>query len=276
MSTLRQKLLLLSLACASLAFPLHGKQHSTSIEKAVESAAHSECFFNPPKGWEIADPTSLSPRVKIAFLKNTGKGFCPSINLAIEETQASLNEYLKAVKAIHEQDRSSHWRALGKMRTSAGMAQLTEINSTSEWGPIRILQLILVKDSHAYVVTAASLKEEFSNYYKEIQSTFRSLTLSNDLLSHIPQSERRVSLEQQEQALLLAAQDSIQSSEDPSFQEKKWIAFQQSVIDNFNDMGAFWQVLLLKNTQKKLLSYAENANRQNVKMEIESNPTSFN
>ncbi len=237
------------------------KQHSTSIEKAAESTSDSLCYFTPPQGWEIADPRSLSSRVKIAFLKNTGKGFCPSINLAVEETSVSLNDYLKAVRAIHEQDRNNHWRALGKVKTAAGLAQLTEIDSTTEWGPIRILQLIFIKEGQAYVLTAAALKEEFSNYYKEFQSAFRSLTLSSDLLGNIPQLERRETLKQKQQQLIKAAGDALAASskptsllEDPLFQEKYWLPFQQAVLNNFSDMGAFWQVLILRNTQEKLLS----------------------
>src|ERR1700722_19932474 len=88
----------LIIAGCMLASPLaHAKQH-TSLEKAVEYSQPSLCYFTPPSGWDIADPSSLSPRVKIAFLKSTSNGFCPSINLAIEETSVSLSEYLKAVK----------------------------------------------------------------------------------------------------------------------------------------------------------------------------------
>lgn len=249
--------------CTIAAAPSIAKQHAVSVEKAAESMASSLCFFTPPQGWEIADPRSLSPKVKIAFLKNTGKGFCPSINLAIEETSASLNEYLKAVKSIHEQDRSNHWRALGKVRTAAGLAQLTEIDGTTEWGPIRMLQLILIKEGHAYVLTAAVLKEEFANFYKEIQSAFRSMTLSSDLLGNIPQLERREMLKQDQLQLIEAAKNALGASpdvknilDDPLFQENHWLPFQQAILTKFTDMGAFWQVLLLKSTQEKLLTEA--------------------
>jgi hypothetical protein len=251
----------LIIAGCMLASPLaHAKQH-TSLEKAVEYSQPSLCYFTPPSGWDIADPSSLSPRVKIAFLKSTSNGFCPSINLAIEETSVSLNEYLKAVKAIHEQDRSNNWRALGKVKTSAGLAQLTEIDSKTEWGPIRILQLIFLKDGQAYVITASALREDFSNYYKEIQSAFRSLTLSSDLLGNIPQTERREMLKGKQHQLIEAAEKMLASSkesknllEDPHFQEKHWAPFQQAVLSSFGDMGAFWQVLILKSAQEKLLS----------------------
>ncbi len=259
--------------CIIVAVPslIFGK-HSAAIERAAELTPSSLCYFTPPQGWEIADPKTLSPRVKIAFIKNTGKGFCPSINLATEETSASLNDYLKAVKAIHEQDRNNHWRALGKVRTQAGLAQLTEIDSSSQWGPIRILQLIFMKDGSAYVLTAAALKEEFSDYYKEIQSAFRSLTLSFDLISNIPQLERREIVKQSQQQLIEAAEKILTASAepvtlfaDPLFQEKHWLPFQRTIIDNFNDMGAFWQVLLLRNIQEQLI---EVSLRMAVKEEI--------
>lgn len=239
--------------------PIFAK-HSATIERAAELTPASLCYFIPPQGWEIADPKGLSPRVKIAFVKNTGKGFCPSINLATEETTTSLNDYLKAVKAIHEQDRNNHWRALGKVRTNAGLAQLTEVDSSSQWGPIRILQLIFMKDGSAYVLTAAALKEEFSDYYKEIQSAFRSLTLSFDLVSNIPQLERREIVKQSQQHLIQTAEKILTASTepvnlftDPLFQEKHWLPFQQTIINNFCDMGAFWQVLLLRNMHEKLI-----------------------
>lgn len=250
-----------TLFCLAGSVSASAKHHSPSIQKVAESTSFSQCFFTPPQNWEIADPHSLSPHVKIAFLKNTGKGFCPSINLAVEETSVSLSDYLKAVKAIHEQDRSNHWRALGKVRTASGLAQLTEIDSSSEWGPIRILQLILLKEGRAYVLTAAALREEFSNYYKEIQSAFRSFTLTSDLLSHIPQMERREALKQKQQELIeagmlaLARQSEKKTAlEDSEFQEKYWTPFEQSVVSGFTDMGAFWQVLILGNAQEKLLS----------------------
>ncbi len=242
--------------CLLAVSPLQAK---TPIDSIAEHTSSSLCFFTPPQGWEIADPRQLSPHVKVAFLKNTGTGFRPSINLAVEETSVSMHEYLKAVKGIHEQDRNNRWRALGKVKTQAGLAQLTEIDSKTEWGPIRILQLIFLKDGHAYVITASALREDFSTYYQEIQATFRSMTLSSDLLSNIPQTDRRDMLKTKQHQLFQAAEAALQSPsvpknlfEDPKFQKEHWLPFQETVVNSFGDMGAFWQVLLLKGTQEKL------------------------
>jgi hypothetical protein len=215
----------------------------TGITLSAEEA--SFCFFLPPQGWEITDPTTLSPRVKIAFVKPKNQGFFPSMNLSVEKTSVSLSEYLKAVKAIHEQDRNNHWRALGKVHTATGLAQLTEIDTTSEWGPVRMLQLILLKEGHAYVLTAAALKKEFSKFYKEIQTAFRSLTLTTNLLSCIPLLEKQEGLKQKQESLFGVAKEE-------HFQEKYWPSFQQEVLTQFAEMGAYWQVLLLKQTQEEL------------------------
>lgn len=225
----------------------HAKNNAFS--SALQAISPCECFFVPPAGWEFADPKTLAPMVKIAFLKKSSKGFCASINLAVEETSASLNDYLKAVKAIHEQDRANQWRALGKVSTAAGLAQLTEIDTTSDFGPVRILQAILVKEGRAYVLTAAALREEISAYYKDFQSAFRSLTLTSDLMSNIPQLERREALKLKQNQLVDALANAAFDS--PDFQEKHWLPFQKTVIDDFADMGAFWQVLLLRATLEK-------------------------
>lgn len=234
------------LALALFAFQAHSKEPS-------------QPFFIPPKGWDVADPKAFSPSVQIAFLKNTGKGFCPSMNLAVEETEASLSEYLKAVKAIHEQDKGTHWRSLGKVRTTAGLGQLTEIDATTPFGPVRLLQLIFMKEGHAYVLTAAALREEFSNFYKAFQDSFRSFVLTSDLFASIPQLDQRENLKLAQAKLYSAAEERMLAQEkitnlmeDPAFREKHWTAYQKTVLSDFEEMGAHWQILVLRNAYEKL------------------------
>ncbi|MES2122869.1 MAG: hypothetical protein V4492_08865, partial [Chlamydiota bacterium] len=236
------------------------RKPADEMSKAQQNSS-TECFFVPPKGWDLVDPSTYSRHVKIAFLKSGAKHFSPSINLAIEETDASLADYLKAVKGIHERDRKNQWRALGKVRTVAGLAQLTEIDSTSDQGAFRMLQLILVKDKHAYILTASALKEDFSDLYKEFQSAFRSLTLTNDLFSAIPQLERKENLKTQQQELIAAWERTLPSLENPilpqeneEFQKAQWTPFEKGILEQCQDMGAHWQLLMLRSTQEKLLN----------------------
>jgi len=237
-------------------------------ETAPQSAKHAPldqtsplCYITPPKGWEIAASKNLSKSVQIAFFKKTSSSFSPSINLAVEKSTLSLQEYLKVIRKIHEADHRNRWRQLGKVHTQAGIGQLTEIDTTTEWGSIRMLQLIVVKHGHAYVITAAASKEDMAQYYKEFQTTFRTLQVTSDLIGAIPQMQRRESLQLESEHLLSAWQDLLSTSakeassfNDPAFQKAHWIPFQNKVIQDYEDMGAHWQVLVLKAIQENMLS----------------------
>jgi len=211
------------------------------------------CFFTPPPEWEIAFPNSLAPHVKIIFTKPKTLGFHPSINLSIEPTSASLEEYLKVIKEIHEQDRDKEWGLLGKMQTQAGLAQLTQINTTSEFGAVRILQLILIKQGNAYILTAAALKKEFSLYYSLFHKALRSLTLSTDLIEALPLLEKRDQLRLSKETLLKAPEEI--SEKTPRFH-----SFAKEVHAYAQDLGAYWEYLLLQQTQEALLAKKEEVN----------------
>ncbi len=212
------------------------------------------CYFAPPIGWEITDPTTLSQSVQISFFKKQ-QGYCPSINLAIEKTDASQSEYLDAVKSIHKRDRTKCWRLLGKVDTAAGTAQLTEIDMSTKWGPARLLQMILVKDGYAYILTASALKKETARYYKEFQDAFSSLHITKHLIGEITDLEKRTSLELKKEQFL-----SIWKEKSKPDQEKEWISFRNFVLENFSDMGAYWQILFLKSIYLKM----ENPNEKNT------------
>ena len=105
------------------------------------------------------------------------------------------------------------------MNTPAGSARLTEIDSHSEWGPIRLLQLITIRDGTAYILTGAALKEEFSQFSQEFKKAFHSLNIASDLLEAIPQAERRASIKK-----ILEGEN------------KDWKLFQNFILHDFDDM----------------------------------------
>jgi hypothetical protein len=223
-------------------------------------AAADYSFFIPPKDWELANPEKLSPRVKMGFIGSTKKELRPSVNLAMEEVDVSMNDYVAAVKKIHESDPNNRWRDLGKFSTPAGEARLTEIEAKSEWGDVRLLQLIILKNKTAYIITASALKEEFSRFYQEFQSVFRSFTITSDLIGAVPNSEKRQKFQNKCSALTKpfiekakAAGSLEQAFADEKFQKDHWLPFQNSVIHDYADMGAYWQVLILQSTHEKLM-----------------------
>jgi hypothetical protein len=190
------------------------------------------CYFFPPSSWSLADPSTLSKRVKVAFFGKGEKGFQPSLNLSVEEIATSASEYLKAVKKIHEKDSAKRWRHLGKFNTAAGEAMLTEIDTRNSWGAIRLLQLIFVKEKSAYILTACALKEEFVKFYKDFQKAFHSFTLTRDLTEAVSPSLRREELRSQ-----LAKMQEAASPEDKEH-------FRRKILDDFTDMGSYWQLLM--------------------------------
>lgn len=237
---------------------------SLFCEEPIVSAGTNEkthCFFMPPKNWEIVDAHSLSPKVVIGFLEKSKKGFCPSINLAIEPVNTTLSEYVQAVKNLHEQDRTTRWRDLGKLKTRAGIARLTEIDTKSKWGDVRLLQMLFVKDGSAYVLTAAASKEDFASFYSEIKHSFASFAITSNLLSLVTSQDKKELLEKRiDQLKMRCSSTLIDSHEDAiaidssSIITKEWSSFKDYLIEQHNDLGTFWQLQLLQSLREEISS----------------------
>lgn len=130
-------------------------------------------LFTPPPGWHAADLEKLQKKHIKAMVIGQSKGGCPpSINLGIEVFKGTLKDYLKIVKRIN-QNPLCDWKDLGQLKTAAGSASLSQLDMRTEQGYMRMMHVILVAKGHAYVLTAAALKEEFSSYYDLF---FRALT----------------------------------------------------------------------------------------------------
>lgn len=207
----------------------------------------------------MSDPKQLSGRVQISFLKKQ-EGLCPSINLAIEPTDVSQEDYVQAVQSIHENHHADRWRRLGKIDCPAGSADLTELDMTTKHGPTRLLQLILVRDEKAYIMTAAATKKEIPIYYADFQNAFRSLQITDNLLSIIPDTKRKDSLELLQSSLFetwkttLATHSGSQEAAfaDENFQKNQWTPLETAIMNDYQDLGAHWQILLLKSLYLKL------------------------
>ncbi len=194
------------------------------------------CFFIPPEKWEAVDPSKLNRYVRVGFAGKGSGNFRPTINLAIENIgDSSLKSYLKAVKEIHESDKNTLWRDLGKFETAAGCAELTEITTKTQLGELRLLQLILLHDKKAYLMTGGMPTEEFALHRAPILKAFRSLTLTSNLFSTFPNLEKREKLEK-------------------AFANLKEVGlntFQQMVLEEGKEMGLHWQIVVLQEAEKK-------------------------
>lgn len=129
----------------------------------------------PPKGWDcISDPEQLPQKVTVIYIGAGKTQFTPSINLASEETTLMPEEYLALAKSYHQGQGGTQCKQLGMVDTRAGKAHLLQIDRPTQWGNVRFIQAVLVRDHKAYVVTATCLQEEFSSLssliFKSIQS----------------------------------------------------------------------------------------------------------
>ena len=190
------------------------------------------CYFSPPSDWECVDPSTLSSLVHVGFVGKGKKLFRPSLNLAIEEVDCGMKAYLKAVKEIHESHPNTKWRDMGPFKSKGGKAHLTEINRKTQWGDVRMLQAILIRDSKAFILTGAVLREEFSDHFKSLLKSMKSMNITDNLISSVDNSSLKMKLEK--------ACSTLQSGES-TLEE-----FHKLIADDYKNMGMHWQIIMAK------------------------------
>ena len=139
-----------------------------------EQSSSTSVMFTPPTGWRNADATALSEHVNIMVVGQGKHELPPSMTLGTENYQGTLKQYLKRIKEINR-SKGYEWKDLGSIRTEAGNASLSQVDTRSQGGDVRMMHVILLRDGVIYILTAAALKEEFPSFYKEIFNSFRSL-----------------------------------------------------------------------------------------------------
>lgn len=141
---------------------------------SLTTSSPQALLFDPPSGWHHAEKPGDSPYVKL-FIVGTGKkNYPPSINLCIEPYSGSLTDYMKRVQKINQEEGGT-WKDLGSLQTPAGKGNLSQLDVLTQFGTVRMLHFILVDNGHAYILTAAALREEFPLNYKDFFTAIRSL-----------------------------------------------------------------------------------------------------
>lgn len=132
--------------------------------------------FTPPKGWMLADEKSLPRNVKIMVVGKGAYNYPPSINLAVEKYEGSLQDYLRFIDTFNKK-RGAEWKNLGKIQTEAGEASLSQVDARNVWGVERQMHVILMREGIVYILTVAALKDEFSSFYKDFFASMRSMKI---------------------------------------------------------------------------------------------------
>jgi hypothetical protein len=216
----------------------------------------------------MADHKLLPERVKVMVVGKSPTSFPPSMNLSTEPYKGSLKQYLKIVKNMNDAQ-GFEWKDLGTIRTEAGIASLSQADTKNEWGNVRLMHVILMKNGTVYILTASALKDEFSEFYKEFFAAMRSLRVANDAYEMIINPQQRALLknavsklqfewksliekEMRENKSMDAERIKEQVFTSPSFNDRLWIPFKTLVSQKFGELGTEWQSLILQRVEDDL------------------------
>lgn len=139
-------------------------------------------MFTPPPGWRQAEKSSLPKQVAVMVVGQGLREFPPSMNLGYETFKGSIKDYMKIVRDINK-SQGCILKDLGTIETQAGLATLSQFDEKTEWGEVRQMHAILIKDKVAYILTASALKDEFSKFYQEFFKAIQSLRITTEAAS---------------------------------------------------------------------------------------------
>lgn len=187
------------------------------------------CFFTPPSDWEIAKPKVVPKQFEIGFIDTRQKGFRPSLHLTSETVNMPMDSYLKVVQENFKR-KKQRWLHLGKIATLSGEAELTEIESDTPFGPVRVFQAILMRDGKAYILTAGALKSAFAKQSLLFKQAINSLTITDDLISAVKEEKTKEQLREAWQKKCSGVESS---------------SYEKMVLSEGARLGAVWQLLML-------------------------------
>lgn len=215
-------------------------------------------FFQPPEGWLMSNPMHFNEGLKIGFVQSERKIFTPAISLFIEKIPCDEKTYIDAVKKNHRADITKSIRELGLLQTKSGKSHLLQIDTKSNWGKIRLLQSILVKDGYAYIQTATCLREDFLKINQELLKSLQSLCVAEDLPSTL---ENHKEFDTKLASLFTTWKKYLQTAKGEKeelfkanfFQRNQWVPFTDYITQNYEEFGICWQILAIQYVKEQLM-----------------------
>lgn len=136
----------------------------------------SEAFFSPPEGWQLIPKEEYPPFVELIYKGSSQKyWYPPSVNLACEEWKGTLDEYIAAISTAHNNHPLISFREIGPYQTDLGCnGRLCFARQRTEYGPVKLIQWVTLKEQTIFVITAAARVEDFSKNYKSFIKVFNS------------------------------------------------------------------------------------------------------
>ncbi|NGX35928.1 MAG: hypothetical protein K1000chlam1_00764 [Candidatus Anoxychlamydiales bacterium] len=209
--------------------------------------AETHPFFIAPKNWQVTNPKTYTKYIQIAFTKNETAICRPSLNLSIQETDLTLDEYTKEAQKIHQKDPNTTYTILGNIDLSQGKAKLSQIDQKIYSTNYQLLQMIFIKDNVAYIMTASSKKDDMLKNHQTFLDTFSSFKITHDLFSLVSDKSKQEMLKQKYNSFLTSSKNLSDKQ-----LKKKLSSFEKYLDNNFQNLGKYFQVLLFKKAYKEI------------------------
>jgi hypothetical protein len=258
------------LACFPLILKAQSSSSPVSFPKPKIEEEEGLVFFTPPAGWMLAESNALPKHVKTMVIGKGPTSFPPSLNLSCEPYKGTLKQYLKIVKNMNAA-KGYEWKDLGNIQTQAGTGNLSQVDTKTSWGNVRLMHVILIKNGNVYILTASALKDEFSIFYKEFFAAMQSLKIAKDLYEMLNTPQQRTELKttadklQAQWKILLAQkqkenpqinplelQENVFNSEE--FQNTIWSPFKEMLKQKYGQLGTEWHSLFLQKLEDQLFN----------------------
>lgn len=226
--------------------------------------------FTPPSGWKA--PEKLDPRYPSVKLQVVGKGssgYPPNMSLSMQPYEGTLKNYLQMIK-FKEKKNGNELKDLGSIKTEAGNGNLSQVDTKGQFGDIRFMRVILLKNGMIYIVTASALTKEFALYYKEFFSAMQSLKIVRDPYDLVSSATSREELKTAVEAvkknwnsLVIQNKEKDTQSlfESENFQNNSWLPFSKMLENQYGNLGADWKSLFLYHLKEELLRSSTSANQ---------------
>ena len=264
-------MMMTALVISGIAYSSESHDLSSDKQNITESDLQSNetkwfVNFKPPNGWRIANSKDLPSSVKIMVVGQGSYDFPPSINLGTEKFDGTLNKYLKTIREINR-TQGAELKDLGTLQTKAGNASLSQVDAKTEWGDVRMMHVILLRNNIVYILTVAALKEEFPKFYKEFFRSMRSLTLSNDPVDLLTSSQEKKmyytekkKLKKRFKELAVSKNISLKNDDETlnhfdsqEFKNQYGIPYIAKIENEFASYGQEWKTQVLNDLKKDLI-----------------------
>lgn len=252
--------------------PLSAQSSASSKLQEKEACVDSEesfVFFTPPQGWNLVEKKLLPPHVTTMVVGKAPLHFPPSINLSSEPFKGTLKDYLKIVKEMNTAQ-GYEWKDLGSIRTEAGSASLSQVDTKTQWGNVRLMHVIQIKYGKIYILTASALANEFSIFYKDFFTSMRSLKVVRNLYETVPPQQAqllKLAVEKLESSWKILLQNKESQSDDlavsalkektfndEEFQNATWKPFQEMLNQKYEQLGVEWRSFFLQQLKNQLFN----------------------